>query len=60
MTHLKTKDVYKDILKALEERFDTLKPEIERSLTMLKNQKILSMIKDELGVEIMKEFAGLR
>ena len=54
--HVKTDDVYKDV----ETRFDNSNFEIDRPLPKRKNEKVIGLIKDELGAQIMKEFVGLR
>ena len=48
---IKTKDFYKDIAENVETRFDTL-------LVGL-NKKVIGLMKDELGGEIMKELVSL-
>ena len=54
----KTDDIYKDIAEDVETRFDTLNFEINRSLTNGKNKKVIELIKDELGGQIMKGLVG--
>ena len=39
IVHVKTEDIYKDILKDVEKRFDTLHYELERPLPRGKKQK---------------------
>ena len=58
--HVKTNDIYIDIVKDVETRFDTLNFEIDRPLSKGKNKKVIGLMKDELGEQIMKEFVGLR
>ena len=41
-------------------RFDTSNFEIYRPLPKGKNEKVIGLMKDELGGQIMKEFDGLR
>ena len=41
-------------------RFDTSTFELYRSLPKEKNIKVIGLMKDELGVQVMKEFDGLR
>ena len=60
IVHLKTDDVYKDIPEDVEKRFDTSPFEIDRSLPIGKNKKLIGLMKDELGGQIMKKFVGLR
>ena len=56
----KTDDIYKDIVEDVETRFDTAHFELDRSLPKRNNEKVIGLMKDELGEQIMKEFAGLR
>ena len=51
---------YKDIAKDVEKRFDTLNYELERPLPKEKDKKVISLMKDEIGGKITKEFVGLR
>ena len=44
----------------LKTRFDTSNFEIERPLPKGKNKKVIGLMKDELGGQIMKESVGLR
>ena len=57
---MKTEDIYLDILKDIETRFDTSNYELERPLPKGKNKKVIVSTKDELGRKLMKEFAALR
>ena len=57
----KTDDIYKDIAQDVETRFfDTSNFELGRPLSKGKNEKVIGLMKDELGGQIMKEFVGLR
>ena len=56
----KTGDIYKDIAKEVETRFHTSNYEWDRPLPKGKNKKALGLMKDELGEEIMTEFACLK
>ena len=60
IVHLKTDDIYKDIAEEVETRFDTSNFEIDRPLPKGKIQKLIGLMKDELGGKIKKEFVGLR
>ena len=60
IVHVKTDDIYKDIAEDVETRFDTSNFEIDRPLPKGKNKKVIGLIKDESGGQIMKEFVGLR
>ena len=57
---IKTKDFYKDIVEDVETRFDTSGYVDNRPLPTGKNKKVIGLMKDELGGEIMKEFVSLR
>ena len=58
--NIKTKDFYKDIAKAVEERFDTSNYGFDRPLPKGKNKKVIGLMKDELGGGIITEFVALR
>ena len=49
----KTEDFYKDIANDVEKKFDTSNYEYNRPLPTGKNKKIIGLMKDELGGEIM-------
>ena len=57
---IKTEDFYKDIADDFETRFDTSGYVTDRPLPVGKNKKVIGLMKDELGGEIMKEFVSLR
>ena len=56
---IKTEDFYKDIAEDIEARFDTSGYR-DRPLPVGKNKKVIGLMTDELGGEIMKEFVSLR
>ena len=58
--HIKTNDFYKDISDDVDSRFDTSNYEVKRPLPIGKNKKIIALMKDELGGEIITEFTALR
>ena len=58
--HIKTEDFYKDIADDVERRFDTSNYEVDRPLPTGKNNKVIGLMKDELGGKIMTEFLALR
>ena len=60
LVHVKTDDIYKDIVEDVETRFGTSSYEVNRPLHMGKNKKVIGLIKDELGEKIIKNFVGLR
>ena len=57
---VKTDDIYKDTVQDVETRLDLSNYEIDRPLPRGKNEKIIGLMKEKLGGEIMKEFFGLR
>ena len=57
---IEAKDFHKDIAGDVETRFDTSGYELNRPLPIGKNKKVIGLMKDELGVKIMKEFISLR
>ena len=54
IVHAKTDDIYKDIAKDVQTRFDTSNYEKDRPLPKGKNIKIIGLIKEELGGKAMK------
>ena len=56
IVHVKVDDICKDIA----EDVDTSIFEIDRPLLMGKNEKVIGLMKDEAGGQIMKEFVRLR
>ena len=54
IVHVKTGDIYKDIAKDVEKRFDTLNYEIERLLPKGQYETVIGLMKDELGQKIIK------
>ena len=58
--NIKTNDFYKDIVSDVENRFATSNYEVNRPLPMGKNNKIIGLMKDELGGKIITEFVTLR
>ena len=59
---IKTEDFYSDISPDVESRFDPsgYPNDGSRPLPFAKNKKVIGLMKDELGGEIMKEFVSLR
>ena len=59
---IKTEHFYKDIADDVETRFDSsgYPNDGSKPLPVGKNKKVIGLIKDELGGEIMKEFISLR
>ena len=58
--NIKTNYFYKDISDDVDNRFDTSNYEVKRPLLMGKNKKVIGLMKDELGGEIITEFVTLR
>ena len=58
IVYIKTDDIYKDIEKDVETRFDTSNYELDRLLPKGKT-KIIELMKDELGRKVMTKFVGL-
>ena len=57
---IKTGDFYENIANDVEKRFDTSNYEVNRPLPKGRNKKVIGLMKDELGGQIMTEFAALR
>ena len=60
IVHVKAEHIHKDIAEDIETWFDTSNLELDRPLPKGKNKKVIGLMKDELGGQIMKEFVGLR
>ena len=60
--HIITEDMYEDIANDVEKWFDTSNYDEDDKilLPIVKNIKVISLFKGELGGKIMKEFVGLR
>ena len=56
----KKDDIYKEIAEDVETRFDISNFEIDRPLPKVKNKKVIGLMRDELGGQIMKKIVGLR
>ena len=54
IVYIKTDDIYKYIAEDVETRFDTSNFELDRPLPKLKNEKVIGLMKDQLGGQIMK------
>ena len=60
IVNTKAEDVYVDIKKDVETRFDTWKYELKSALPKWKNKKVTWLIKDELSEKVMAELPALR
>ena len=58
--NIKTKDFYKDISQDVNKRFDTSNYTFDRPLPTGINKKVIGLMKDELGGDIITEFVALR
>ena len=58
--NIETEDFYKDIAEDVKDRFDTSGYSPHRPLPVGLNKKVIGLMKDELGGEIMTEFVMLR
>ena len=57
--NIKTENFYQDIASDVEKRFDTSNYEVDRPLPTGKNKKVISLMRDELGGQIITEFVTL-
>ena len=60
VVNIKTKHFYKDISQDVNKRFDTSNYTFDRPLPTEVNKKVIGLMKDELGVDIITEFVALR
>ena len=58
--YIKSEDVYEDIADNVEKKFDTSDYKVNRPLSKGKNEKVIRLIKDELGGKIMIKLDALR
>ena len=58
--NIKTNDFYEDISQDVNERFDTSNYTFDRPLPKGINKKVIGLMKDELGGDIITEFVALR
>ena len=57
---IETEDFYKDITEDVKDRFDTSGYNPDRPLPVGLNKKVIGLMKDELGGDIMTQFVTLR
>ena len=60
ITHIKIEYVYKDTVDDIKKRYDTSIYEVYRPSPKGMTQKVIDLMKDELGGNIIMEFAALR
>ena len=60
ITHIKTEVFYEDIADKVKKTFDASKYKVDGPLLIGKNEKVIGLIKDELGGKIMIEFVAFR
>ena len=60
LVYIKREDIYSDIEKDIETRFDTSNDELDRPLPKGTNEKVIRLMKDELSGKIRTDFAVLR
>ena len=60
VVYIKTDYIYKNIAEDIGTRFDTSNYELGRPLPKGKIKKVIGLIKDELGKNIMTKFVGSR
>ena len=58
--NIKTEDFDKDIANDVEKRFDTSNYECDRPLPTGKNNKVIGLMKDEIGGRVITDFVALR
>ena len=58
--NIKTNDFCKDIANDVDKRFDSSNYEVNRPSPTGKNRKVIGLMKDELGREVIMEFVTLR
>ena len=55
IVHVKTEYIYKGISEDVEKTYDTSNYELDRPLSIVKNKEAVSLMKEELGEEIMRK-----
>ena len=60
IVYMKADEIYKDFPEDVETRFDTSNYELDRPLPKGQNKKVIGLMKDEFGGEIMPKFVVLR
>ena len=57
---IKIDDIHKEVAEDVETRFDTPNYELDRLIPKIKNKKVIVLMKDELGRQVMRKFFGLK
>ena len=60
IVYIKADDIFKEITIDVQTRFDTSNYELDKLLSKGKQEKVIGLMKDELGGKIMTKFVGLR
>ena len=60
IVYVRTDGIYKDVAEDVETRFDTSNFKIDRPLLKGKNKKVIELMKNKLGKEIMTKFVEVR
>ena len=58
--YIKTEQIYVNVEKDVEKRYDTSNYKLKRPLSSEKNKRVITLMKDELGRKMMTEFEALR
>ena len=58
--YIKTDDLYKDIAKDVEIRFDCSNYKLDRALPIKIRKEVIGLMKDGIGGKIMARFIGIR
>ena len=60
IVYIRTEDIYADIVKDVETRFDTSSYELERLSPRGKNKNVVRLMKNELSRKMLTNFPALR
>ena len=58
--YIKTEQIYVDVAKDVQMRYDTSNCKLKRPLSSAKNERVITLMKDELSRKMMTEFEALR
>ena len=59
LVYIKAKDIYVDIAKDVETRFDNSSYKLKRPLSRVENKNVIGLMKNEWGGKLMIEFSVL-